>query len=162
MDMHREPDMGSNAKGYVAYINILADDIVALSSFYARVFGFDEIEAHRSPIYRCLDAGPIELGFNAPQAYDLLGLSHRRPTTVAPVRTYLTIEVASPDAVESCVAAAIEFGGRMLKAPYQTYYNAIQSVLEDPEGNVFRINHRMGPRLPADEVDSPPWLLTKS
>jgi len=29
--------------------------------------------------------------------------------------------------------------------------------MEDPEGNVFRINHRKGPRIPAQELENPPW-----
>jgi predicted enzyme related to lactoylglutathione lyase len=149
--------MTNDEKARLAYVNILAVDIVALSEFYARVFGFPEIEAHRSPIYRCLDAGAVELGFNAPQAYDLLAIGNRRPTGPAPVKAYLTMEVSSPAAVDACVAAATGHGGRVLKAPYTTYYNAIQAVLEDPEGNVFRVNHRMGPRKPADEVENPPW-----
>ena len=70
----------------VAYVNVLARDNVALSLFYQRLFGFPEIESHRSPIYRCLDAGGMELGFNADEAYDLLGIGDRRPSGASPVR----------------------------------------------------------------------------
>ena len=148
-------DTASTAR--LAYINILARDIVALSGFYARVFGFPEIETHRSPIYRCLEAGGIELGFNAQEAYGLLGISNRQPAGRAPVATYVTVEVGSHAALEACAAAAVAAGGRVIKAPYATYYNAVQAVLEDPEGNIFRINHRLGPRRPAAEVENPPW-----
>ena len=34
----------------------------------------------------------------------------------------------------------VEAGATLIKAPYVTYYNWYQSVLLDPEGNVFRIN----------------------
>jgi len=141
----------------VAYVNLLARDIEALSGFYGSVFGFAEIAAHRSPIYRCLDGGAVELGFNADQAYDLLGIGDRRPHGAAPVRVYFTIEVGSPTAVAAAAATAAAQGGRIIKPPYTTYYNACQAVLEDPEGNVFRVNHRIGPRRPADQLDSPPW-----
>ena len=70
--------MDKTASARIAYVNIFARDIVALSGFYARLFGFAEIEAHRSPIYRCLDAGGVELGFNAPEAYGLLGIADRK------------------------------------------------------------------------------------
>jgi hypothetical protein len=30
----------------------------------------------------------------------------------------------------------------VIKGPYRTYYGAWQVVAEDPEGNVFRLNHR--------------------
>lgn len=144
-------------KPRLAYVNILAGDIAALSHFYAQLLGFNEIETHRSPIYRCLDAGGMELGFNAAQAYDLLQIADRRPQGRGGVQVYLTFEVESPEQVEHLAAACAKQGGRIVKPPYDTYYNARQAVLEDPEGNVFRLNCRKGPRLPADQVADPPW-----
>ena len=141
----------------LAYANIFASDPPALALFYQRVFGFAEITANRSPIFVCLDAGGVELGFNGEKAYGLMGLGERRPTSVAALRTFLTIEVSTPDAIDKAVTAALENGGNLVKAAYDTYYNARQAVMEDPEGNVFRINHRKGPRIPADELENPPW-----
>jgi predicted enzyme related to lactoylglutathione lyase len=51
----------------------------------------------------------------------------------------------------------VELGGAILKSPYDTYYSARQAVLADPEGNVFRVNHRVTPRRPASEIENPPW-----
>ena len=142
----------------LAYVNVFARDIEALSGFYAALFGFREIEGHRSPIYRCLDAHGIELGFNASKAFELLSLGSRgfqddmsegRP---APVSVYFTVELASRDAVEAAAVRTERLGGRVVKAPYLTYYNAVQAVLEDPEGNVFRVNHRLGARQPFAET----------
>ncbi len=131
----------------LAYANILARDIEILSGFYARLLGFPEIETHRSPIYRCLDANGLELGFNAPKAYDLLCIPDRKPGDApAPVTAYFTFEVDADDVVDAAAALAPALGGKVLKPPYATYYNAWQCVLEDPEGNVFRINHRRGAR----------------
>jgi catechol 2,3-dioxygenase-like lactoylglutathione lyase family enzyme len=141
----------------LAYVNILAADIEALSGFYARLLGFSEIESHRSPIYRCLDARGMELGFNADQAYDLLHIADRRPQGRGGVQVYLTFEVESPDEVGALAQACVGAGGRIVKEPYDTYYNARQAVLEDPEGNVFRLNCRKGPRMPADLVENAPW-----
>jgi predicted enzyme related to lactoylglutathione lyase len=136
----------------LAYCNIIADDIEALAQFYSVVFGMAEIVAHRSPIYRCLDAGGVELGFNARAAYALLGLADRKASTAglsrAPVRAYFTFEVGSREAVDATCRAVAAYGGRIVKDPYETYYNAWQAVLEDPEGNVFRANYRIGPRIP--------------
>ena len=138
--------------GRLAYVNILAQDIDRLSLFYAELFGFPEIEGHRSPIYRCLDAGSVELGFNAREAYQLLNLAGREPTSDVVVRSYVTIEVLSQERIEQCASRAVALGGRVLKSAYQTYYNAVQCVLEDPEGNVLRVNHRRGPREPWQQV----------
>lgn len=144
----------------LAYVNIFARDIEKLSSFYSQLLGFPEIEGHRSPIYRCLDVGGLELGFNALDAYKLLGLDARAVTEGREVRIYPTFEAPDRASVDAAHAAVGPLGGRAVKAPYETYYNAWQTVLEDPEGNVFRVNHRMGPRRPAREVPTPPWATT--
>jgi predicted enzyme related to lactoylglutathione lyase len=146
----------------LAYVNVFARDIEALSGFYASLFGFREIEGHRSPIYRCLDANGIELGFNAAKAFELLSLESRRfrdepgaagrGTAAAPVSVYFTVELGSRDAVEAAAIRAERLGGRVVKAPYLTYYNAVQAVLEDLEGNVFRVTHRLGARQPFAET----------
>ncbi len=142
------------AKARLAYVNLFARDIAAQSAFYSRLFGFAEIEAHRSPIYRCLDANGAELGFNAPEAYGLLALDARRPQGEgpAPLGAYFTIEVDSADAVDRIAAECRQLGGAVLKEPYLTYYNARQAVLADPEGNVFRVNHRIGHRTAYDDL----------
>jgi catechol 2,3-dioxygenase-like lactoylglutathione lyase family enzyme len=140
----------------LAYVNILARDIDALSRFYSDVLGFAEIETHRSPIYRCLDANGLEFGFNAPLAYELLNIAPPGDAR-AGVATYITFEMGSEEALESALQQAIKLGARVLKPPYDTYYNARQCVLEDPEGNVFRLNYRRGQRAPADTVKNPPW-----
>lgn len=141
----------------LAYANIFARDIDALSQFYASVFGFAEIQGHASPIYRCLDAGGVELGFNAYQAYELLGLATRKPTEAGNVNVYLTFEASSAAEIDQIAATAVALGGKVIKPPYDTYYNARQAVPEDPEGHVFRINYRVGPRVPAPDVANPPW-----
>lgn len=143
----------SAAAPRLAYVNVFARDIEALAGFYASLFGFREIEGHRSPIYRCLDANGIELGFNASRAFALLALEERgfRDGEPAPVSVYFTAELGSADAIDATAIRAERLGGRIVKAPYHTYYNAYQAVLEDPEGNVFRVNHRLGARKPIAE-----------
>ena len=137
----------------LSYVNLFARDIDALAGFYSGLLGFAEIVAHRSPIYRCLDAGGgMELGFNAVDAYALLNLQDRQPVEAAPVTVYFTVELDSAAAVDALAADCVAGGGHVVKAPYLTYYNARQAVLADPEGNVFRLNHRIGPRTPYDDL----------
>lgn len=148
--------MGFEAQVRLAYVNLFARDIEALSGFYMALFGFAEIVGHRSPIYRCIDAGGMELGFNAGKAYELLELTRRQPvTSPAPVTAYFTFEASSAEAVDALAQRAAALGGAIVKPAYTTYYNAHQVVLTDPEHNVFRINHRMGARVPvaADHFD---------
>jgi predicted lactoylglutathione lyase len=123
---------------HLSYVNIFARDIVALSSFYATLFGFKEIEAIRSPIFRGLDTGKSALGFNAHDAYDLLQLGDHADTRG--IKFLLNIDVDSKAEVDRLVPIAVASGATLVKAPYQTYYNWYQAVLLDPESNVFRIN----------------------
>jgi predicted enzyme related to lactoylglutathione lyase len=130
-------------------VNLFARDIERLSGFYLSLFGFTEMVSHRSPIYRCMDAGGIEFGFNASKAYELLELSRRQPEgPVSPVTAFFTFEVESVEMVDKLAARAVELGGAIVKPAYSTYYNAHQVVLTDPEQNVFRINHSMGAPVP--------------
>ncbi|RYF70805.1 MAG: glyoxalase [Comamonadaceae bacterium] len=123
---------------HLSYVNVFAKDVVALSGFYQRVFGFPEIEAIRSPIFRGLDTGKSSLGFNALDAYELLHLSQFSQTQG--VKFLLNIDVDSREDVDAMVPVALEAGATLIKAPYLTYYHWYQSVLLDPEDNVFRIN----------------------
>jgi uncharacterized glyoxalase superfamily protein PhnB len=122
----------------LSYVNVFARDVVALSGFYADLFGFTEIESIRSPIFRGLDTGKSALGFNALDAYELLGLAEFSETRG--VKFLLNIDVASQTDVDRLVPLAVAAGARLVKAPYRTYYDWYQAVLLDPEGNVFRIN----------------------
>jgi predicted lactoylglutathione lyase len=123
----------------LSYVNVFARDVVALSGFYQQVFGFAEIEAIRSPIFRGLDTGRSCLGFNAHDAYALLQLGEGADQ-VAGDSFLLNIDVDARDDVDRLVPVALAAGASLIKPPYLTYYNWYQAVLRDPEGNVFRIN----------------------
>jgi len=126
----------------LSYVNVFATDVVALSGFYQRVFGFAEIEAIRSPIFRGLDTGKSSIGFNAHDAYALLQLGEGADD-VRGDSFLLNIDVESQAEVDRMVPVALAAGATLIKAPYETYYHWYQAVLRDPEGNVFRINYMM-------------------
>jgi len=122
----------------LSYVNVFAQDIVRLSTFYSNLFGFSEIEAIRSPIFRGLDTGKSCIGFNALDAYELLGLEAFAGSTGC--RFLLNIDVSDQAEVDRLVPLAVAQGAKLIKEPYLTYYNWYQAVLLDPEQNVFRIN----------------------
>ncbi|WP_213770842.1 VOC family protein [Bradyrhizobium sp. dw_78] len=128
-------------KATLSYVNVFAQDIVALSQFYIDVFGFTEIEKIRSPIFRGLDTGRSSLGFNAQDAYGLLELSAF--SEVSGIKFLLNIDVTSMAEVDRLTPKAVSLGAQLVKPPYKTYYNWYQAVLLDPEQNVFRINHML-------------------
>lgn len=125
----------------LSYVNVFARDVVALSGFYQSVFGFAEIESIRSPIFRGIDAGKSSIGFNALDAYALLGLQGHEHA--GGVKFLLNIDVDSAAEVDALVPVALAAGATLVKPPYRTYYDWYQAVLLDPEGNVFRINHML-------------------
>lgn len=127
--------------GTLSYVNVFAKDIEALSVFYRDLFGFKEIPDIRSSIFRGLDTGRSCIGFNAPDAYELLKLDDYSDTKGC--KFLLNIDVGSKEEVDEYVPKALASGATLIKEPYTTYYNWYQAVLLDPEGNVFRINHMM-------------------
>lgn len=132
---------GTRSMARLSYVNVFARDVVALSGFYQQVFGFTEIESIRSPIFRGLETGKSCLGFNAPEAYELLHLAEHADTRG--VKFLLNIDVDSKDEVDRMVPVAVAAGATLVKPSYETYYHWYQAVLLDPEGNVFRINFMM-------------------
>jgi predicted enzyme related to lactoylglutathione lyase len=122
----------------VSSVNIFARDPGKLAAFYSALFGLVEKTELRSPIYRALEAGGIMIAFNAFEAYALMKLGDYSDTKG--VKSLLTFEVASADEVARITEAAVAQGARLVKGPYDTAYGSRQSVLFDPEDNVFRIN----------------------
>jgi uncharacterized glyoxalase superfamily protein PhnB len=120
------------------YLNILSPDIDRLMYFYASVFAFEEVPAHRSPIHCALDAGGCLIGFNADPAYDLLRLE--RPDGAGGDRAFATFEARDRETVDGLTAAALEHGATLVKSAADTGYGWYQAVLRDPDGNPFRIN----------------------
>lgn len=123
-------------------MNVFARDRLGLMRFYATLLGFAEVPQWSSPIFGCLDAGGVMLGFHAEQAYGLLDVADRRPAT-STVNVYATFELPEVASVDRSVAHAIELGATLIKPQYRTYYDSYQAVLADPEGNVFRLNHEL-------------------
>ena len=123
----------------ISIASYIAEDFVGLSEFYANVFDLDEVMDLRSDIFRGLDAGGVTIGFSASGAYELLQIEDwADPKGTA---QYLTFEVDSSEEVDERSEKAVSLGAKLLHEPYDTYYDAHQSVLADPAGNVFRINH---------------------
>lgn len=125
--------------------NLFCRDIEVQMQFYRDVLGLEERVDLRSPLYRALAVRDIEVGFNALDAYDLLGLADRQPRGEAclPVVGYATFMTDTPEDVDAATERAKALGAAVVKAPYRTYYGDWQVVLKDPEGNVFRVGAKI-------------------
>lgn len=123
------------------WFNLLCRDIEAQFGFYRQLLGLPEAEQSRSPIYRALETSEFQFGFNAVRAYELLGFVDRKPEGegAVPVVAYATFMVDAPDLVDAAALQATTLGGAAVKGPFATYYGQWQVVLQDPEGNVFRV-----------------------
>lgn len=132
------------------WFNLLCADIEAQMQFYRALLGWPEAEAIRSPIYRALRHEGVEFGFNAQPAYALLNLADRMPDEAAatqppPVTGFATFMLDTPADVDAATARVSALGGRIVKAPYTTYYGQWQAVLCDPEQQVFRLSALQAP-----------------
>lgn len=123
----------------ISLASFISADFVRLFEFYSTTFDLAEVVALRSEIFRGADASGVIIGFSAPVVYEMLNIqewAEPKGTT-----QYLTFEVESDSAVAVATDRAVAGGARVLHDPYETYYGAYQSVMADPDGNVFRINH---------------------
>lgn len=127
--------------------NIFCRDIDRQLDFYKHLLGWDEIKEASSPIYRVLTGAGVQLGFNGWMAYDLLSLADRiKPEkTDFPINTMITFMVEKPELVDGAFRKITEWGGRVVKAPFATYYGHWQIVFCDPENNVVRITSSVLP-----------------
>lgn len=123
----------------MSFASVITDDIVGLSGFYADLLDLDEVTELRSDNFRGLRLGDVVLGFSSPKAYELLNLEP--PASVSGTTQFLTFEVESEAQVETVTDAAMAAGAQCVTPPGRTYYGAWQSVLLDPKGNAFRVNH---------------------
>ncbi len=123
----------------ISLASYVSDDFVSLSAFYATVFDLPEVEELRSDIFRGLDVDGVTLGFSADVVYDMLQIEDQK--NPSGTSQYLTFEVESEQDVLDRTQLAVSHGAVLKHEPYETYYGAFQSVLVDPENNVFRINH---------------------
>ena len=126
------------------WFNLLCQDIEAQLQFYQALLHLPEAPGTRSAIYRAVETEHFQLGFNAPEAYALLGLADRQPGATLPsprsVTGYATFMLDMPDAVDAASEKAKALGGQIIKPHYATYYGQWQAVLADPEDNVFRVS----------------------
>ena len=122
----------------LSYVNIFCKDIIKLSNFYIKTFNFKEIKEIRSPIFRGVDTGKSAIGFNAMAVYNLLDIKKFSKTTGA--KFLLNFDARSMNEVDVLTQKAKKNGGKIIKSPYRTYYHWYQSVIIDPEKNIFRIN----------------------
>jgi uncharacterized glyoxalase superfamily protein PhnB len=124
----------------LSFASVFSADIEKLSTFYRELLGLDEVLELRSEHFRGLYIGDTILGFSAPTAYKMLNLPepHEKSDSVS---TFLTFEMPTDADVDSATSAAVDAGATCVKKPSRTYYGAWQSVLLDPDGNAFRLNH---------------------
>ena len=126
------------------HFSLFCKNFEAQLAYYLALLSMPEAVTHRSAIYRCIQATNFEFGFHAAPAYALLGVADRAPVPLqtSPVTGYATFMLGSCGEVDALSLKAAALGGRMIKAPYPTYYGQWQTVLADPENNIFRLSHQ--------------------
>lgn len=122
----------------LTYVTLIARDVDRLADFYGPLLGLQEIAASRSEKYREFLTGGVKLGVAYAGAYAMLGLAAREPAE--PVNTVLTFDVGALDQVAPLTRRAVRLGGRLVKPGFDTFFGQHQSVVKDPEGNVFRLS----------------------
>jgi predicted enzyme related to lactoylglutathione lyase len=123
----------------LTYASVIARDIATLCDYYAAVLDAPVLVEQATPIYRVVDLGGTTLAFSGEAVYGLLGIEDWTPAEGT--RQYLTFGVDDEHELDERTGVAVAAGGRLLKGPYDTSYGSYQSVIADPEGNVFGLNY---------------------
>lgn len=136
--------------------NIFCRDVDRQMRFYQSIIGWRDVPEWSSPIYRVLERDGTQIGFNDFKAYELLGLSDRKPAAGrgSDVTTMLTFMVDDRTVVDEVAKKIPQLGGQLVQGPFPTYYGHWQLVFLDPEGNVARVSATsLPPGVTAPVVD---------
>jgi predicted enzyme related to lactoylglutathione lyase len=128
----------SDTRAVLNWVNVFTENLEDLPRFYAELFSLVEVEEMRNDVFRGFATGASGLGFLAPDVYGLLKLDALAETLGA--KFMLNFEAGSRAEVHALIEQATAVGATLVKPPYETAYGWYQTVLTDPEGNVFRIN----------------------
>lgn len=123
----------------ISVASFITDKFIELYSYYEALFDLKEIPEMHTDIFRAGDVDGVMLGFSDAVVYDMLNIPEWRDCRGT--NQYLTFECESDEEVNSLTEKAVALGGRVLHDPYRTYYGSWQSVVADPQNNVFRLNH---------------------
>ena len=83
----------------------------------------------------------VTLGFSAPVVYEMLHIDEWADATGHHAVPHVRGARATTRSTRRDRQGRRPTAPALLHEPYETYYGAFQSVLADPDGNVFRINH---------------------
>lgn len=134
---------------FVYMCSYFVRDLDRVFNFYGGLFEWPEMVETRTESFRGLFApNGLRVGFHGPEAYELLDVQEPscRPHNAPSI---LTVEVDNEERVNELSALAERLGGRVVKAPYRTFYDVWQVVLADPEENLVRLNYRYSASEPS-------------
>jgi len=113
-------------------LNLAVEDLDAMATFYAALFGFAELTHHRNEHFRVLDANGVLLGFNdAVTSQDYGG-----PASGGMI---LSFDVPARADIDKMSEHALKLGAVLKKPIHETSFGAVEAMFADPEGRAFRI-----------------------
>ena len=118
-------------------VSLFSEDFIKLSEFYRDCFDLTENESLRSDVFRGYMSGECMVGFSAPAAYEMLGLTPRKAGEGD--QTAFTFRCDSREALDAIVEKAKGLGATMVQEQFMTYYNWYMAVMRDPDGNAIRL-----------------------
>lgn len=125
----------------LAYVTFLARDVAALADFYVEGLGLEEVLSSRDERYREVEGGGCMIGFATRTVRPAVNLPEVDPVGT---RAILTFDVGSVPAVATALDRAVRRGAELVREPLDTPFGQHQTVLRDPEGNVFRLSAALG------------------
>jgi hypothetical protein len=136
----------------ISLVTLGCTDLPALTAFY-RALGWPEVTPADEGVSFFRLAGSILSLFPTTElAADATVPAEQLPAGIHSSRS-LAINVASPQEVDTALAAVAAAGGRVVKPGLKVFWGGYSGYFADPEGNLWEVAHN--PFWPLDERGLP-------
>lgn len=143
----RVPDGQVGTVAHVSMITLGVDDVAASARFY-EALGWRRSSASVDGVVAFLRGGAVVLGLYGRD--DLAADAGVTPRPAGGPQVALATNVASPQAVDELIAAAISAGGRATRPAQPTDWGGYAGYVADPDGHLWEVAHNPGFELLAD------------
>ena len=146
--MASEKPVSHTIPQHVSVLTLAVSDLERARTFYEAGFGWKIHPAEDSDdvVFYQLQGSVLALWRRESLAADA-GLSEEQ---LRPGGVSIAHNVASPEAADAVIAAALAAGGRLVRAAQQVYWGGYTAYIADPEGHLWEIAHNPGWPLSPD------------
>lgn len=136
----------------ISLVTLGVADLAAATAFY-RALGWPQVLPASEDVSFFRTAGALLSLYGLADLAADAGVEPRPACAEVKADRSLAINVASPDEVDTALAAAEAAGGRLVKPGQKVFWGGYSGYFADPDGNLWEVAHN--PFWPLDERGLP-------